>query len=134
MKGNTDTAYKLVKKHFGERKMKSNKIRNVNGDILIEGEDIGNRWEQYIEDLYQGSRTLEENLMKDDSETDEENQGPYILRSVLDSSVKDLKENKAPGEDKIDREIIKALVNKAKDNLYGIIQNSYNDGSLPEDF
>jgi hypothetical protein len=73
-------------------------------------------------------------LMKDDSETDDENQGPYILRSEFDTAVKDLKKNKAPGEDKIDGEIIKALGNKAKDNLYGIIKDSYRDGRLPEDY
>jgi hypothetical protein len=36
-KGNTDIAYQLMKKYFGERKMKSRTIRDVNGDILIEG-------------------------------------------------------------------------------------------------
>jgi hypothetical protein len=72
--------------------------------------------------------------MKDDSETDDENHGPYIMRSEFDTAVKDLKKNKAPGEDKIDGEIIKALGNKAMDNLYGIIQDGYKDGRLPEDF
>jgi hypothetical protein len=42
MKRITDTAYQPVKKHFRERKMKSHNIRYVNGDILIEVEDIGN--------------------------------------------------------------------------------------------
>jgi hypothetical protein len=116
-KGNTDTAYQLMKKHFGERKMKRCNIRDMNGDILIESEEIGNRWKQYIEELYQGPRPLEEILMKDNSETDDENQGPYIMRSEFDTAVKDLKKNKAPGEDKINGEIIKALGNKAMDNL-----------------
>jgi hypothetical protein len=65
---------------------------------------------------------------------DDENRGPYILRSEFDKALKDLKEKKAPGEDEIDRKIIKALGNKAKDNLCGIIKDSYKDGRLPEDF
>jgi hypothetical protein len=40
--GNINTAYQPVKKHFGERKMKSHNIKDVDGDVLIEGEDIGN--------------------------------------------------------------------------------------------
>jgi aminoglycoside phosphotransferase family enzyme len=40
-KGNTDTAYQLEKKHFGERK--SHDIRDAHGDILMESEEIGNR-------------------------------------------------------------------------------------------
>jgi hypothetical protein len=36
--------------------------------------------------------------------------------------------------DEIDGEIIKALGNKAKDNLHGIIKDSYKEGRLPEDF
>jgi hypothetical protein len=51
-KGNTDTAYQLVKEHFAERKMKSHSIRDVNGDLLIEDEEIGNRWNQCIKELY----------------------------------------------------------------------------------
>ena len=133
-KGNTETAYKLVKKHFGERKTKSSNIRDANGNILIEGEDIGNRWRQYIEELYQGPRPLEENLMKGESEVDEEERGPHILRSEFDRAVEDLKKNKAPGEDKINGDIIKALGNKAKDMLYGIIKDCYQNGRLPEDF
>jgi hypothetical protein len=65
--------------------------------------------------------------MKDDRETDDENRGPLILRSELEKAVKDLKKNQAPGEDKIDGEIIKALRNKATDNLHGIIKDSYKD-------
>jgi hypothetical protein len=47
--------------------MKSHNIWDAHGDILIKGEEIGNRWKEYIEDLYQGPRLLKENLMKDDS-------------------------------------------------------------------
>jgi hypothetical protein len=71
--------------------------------------------------------------MKNDRELDNENQGPYILRSEVDRAVKDLKKNKAPGEDKIDGEINKALGNKSKDNLYGIIKDSYKDGRLSKE-
>jgi predicted hydrolase (HD superfamily) len=39
-KGNIDTAYQLMKKHFRERKMKSHNIRDAHGDMLIESEGI----------------------------------------------------------------------------------------------
>jgi hypothetical protein len=83
----TDPGYQLVKKHFRERKMKSRNIRDINGDILIDSEEIGNRWKQYIGERYQVPRPLEENPMRDDSEVDDENQGPYILRSKFDTAV-----------------------------------------------
>jgi hypothetical protein len=48
--------------------------------------------------------------------------------------VKDLKNGKAPGEDNISGEVIKALGEKAQDVLHGIIQDCYESGKLPEDF
>jgi hypothetical protein len=123
----------LVKKLVGERKMKNRNIRDINGDIQIDSEEVRNRWKQYIEVLYQGPRPLEENLMKDDSETNDEKHCPYILRSKIITAVKDLKKSKSL-EEKIYGEIIKALGNKAKDNLYGIIKDSCKDRRLPEEF
>jgi hypothetical protein len=49
MKEDTDSAYKLVKKHFGKREMKRNIIRTANGDILMECE--GNGWRLYFGEL-----------------------------------------------------------------------------------
>jgi hypothetical protein len=56
--------------------MKSHNIREKHRDTLIESEEIGNRWKQCIEELYQGSRPLEKNLKKDDCETDDKNRSP----------------------------------------------------------
>jgi hypothetical protein len=45
---------------------------------------------------------------------EEDNCGPGILRSEFERALKDLENGKAPGEDKISREVIKALSGKAQ--------------------
>jgi hypothetical protein len=47
--------------------------------------------------------------------------------------LKDLKNGKAPGEDKISGKVIKALGGKSEDVLYGIIKDCYEFEKLPED-
>jgi hypothetical protein len=69
-------------------------FKDINVDILTERKVTGSRWKKYIEELCQGTRPLEENLMKDDSETDDENQGPYILRSEAIQQQKTLRKTK----------------------------------------
>jgi DNA-directed RNA polymerase beta' subunit len=76
---------------FCRNEMKNRNISGINRDIQIDSEEVRNRWKQYIEVLYQGSRALEENLMKGDSETDYGNPCPYILWSEFLTAVIDLR-------------------------------------------
>jgi hypothetical protein len=63
-----------------------------------------------------------------------DNRSPGILKSEFERALEDLKNGKAPGEDKISREVIKAIGEQAQDVLYGIIKDCYESGKLPEDF
>ncbi|XP_071440911.1 uncharacterized protein [Hetaerina americana] len=100
----------------------------------MEDREIGNRWKQYIEELYRDPIPLEEAFKDEQNQVEEDNRGPGILRSEFERALKDLKNGKAPGEDKISGEVIKALGEKGQDVLYGIIQDCYESGKLPEDF
>ncbi|XP_071454134.1 uncharacterized protein [Hetaerina americana] len=124
-KGNSETAYKLVKTKCGVRK-KSHKVRDANGKILREDEDI--------ENLYQGPKPLEGDLLKEESVTEDDDRDPEIMRSEFDRAMKDLKNNKATGVDKINGEIINVLGSNAKDTLFEIMKDIYGSGRLSEDF
>ncbi|XP_071451359.1 uncharacterized protein [Hetaerina americana] len=123
MKGNSATAYNLIKRHFGERKPRCKNIRDSDGKLLMEDREIANRWKQYIEELYRDPIPLEEAFKDEQNQVEEDNRGPGILRSEFERALKDLKNGKAPGEDKISGEVIKTLGEKAQDVLYGIIQD-----------
>jgi hypothetical protein len=73
-------------------------------------------------------------LEDEQNQVEEANCGPGILRSGFERALKDLRNGKAPGKDKISREVIKALAEKAQDDLYGIIQDCYESRKQSENF
>jgi hypothetical protein len=51
MKGYSETACNLIKRHFGGRQPTCENIRDSNGKLLMEDREISKRWKQYIEEL-----------------------------------------------------------------------------------
>ena len=56
--GNTEKSYTLIRKLFGKPKIKSNIIKSKEGKTLVEDEEIAERWQQYVEELYNDSEEL----------------------------------------------------------------------------
>jgi len=50
----------LLESFFGKPKIKHTIIESKEGKTLIEDEEITDRWQQYIEELYNDSEELEE--------------------------------------------------------------------------
>jgi hypothetical protein len=67
----------------------------------MEDREIGNRWKQYIEGLYRYPIPLGEAFDDEQNQVEEDNRGAGILRTDFERAVKNLKNGKAPGEDKI---------------------------------
>ena len=57
-RGNTEKSYNLVRTFFGKPKIK-HIIESKEGKTLIEEEEIEDRWQQYTEELYNGSEEPE---------------------------------------------------------------------------
>jgi hypothetical protein len=52
-RGNTEKSYNRIRKDFGKPKIKKNTfIESKEGKTLIEDEEIADRWQQYIAELY----------------------------------------------------------------------------------
>ena len=49
----------LLGRFFGKSKIKHTNIESKEGKTLIEDEEIADRWQQYIEELYNDSEELE---------------------------------------------------------------------------
>jgi hypothetical protein len=75
---------------------------------------------------------LGEAFQDEQHQVEEDNRGPGMLRSEVERAVKELKNGKAPGEDKIIREVKKS--HGEKDVLHGIIQDCSESRELPGDF
>jgi phage anti-repressor protein len=53
-------AYDIVKSTSFQNRTKSSIIKNKRGELLIDTEDISDRWKQYIQELYNGKNITEE--------------------------------------------------------------------------
>ena len=79
-------------------------IKDEDGKILTESEEIKDRWKRYCEELYASQETdgVPDNADKDSCEDE-----PDILLSEVTNAIQHLKNNKSPGPDEISAELIK---------------------------
>ncbi|KAI5739387.1 hypothetical protein M8J77_018683 [Diaphorina citri] len=135
LQNNTGKAYNKVKKLQHKSKTSSNIVRDNNGKILFENDKVADRWKEYLEELYEGVEIgNEEDYIEKEEDVDKDSLGPEILRSEFNKSLKELTDKKATGIDQIPAEVLKNLGRKTEDKLFNIINNCYNNGTIPSDF
>lgn len=57
-----------------------------------------------------------------------------ILRSEFEYALKIMKANKAPGPDNVNTELLQYAGTKTKEELFKLIHDVYNTGTVPKDF
>ena len=134
--GKYDQVYCRIRELQKKSGKSSNVIKDRNGNLLTDENEVRERWKEYIEELYD----------KDNKPTEEEmagtyaNQGgaddigPELLREEIEKAIEELKDGKAEGMDDIPAEMIKCLGGKAKEELIRLCQQIYRTGEWPNDF
>src|SRR6218665_2267956 len=118
------------------RNCKSNAIKDKDGTLLTEPEEIQRRWQEYMETLYDtdGTPKLEDMGVEEENEVSLEAQGPSLLESKIRMAIKEMKNKKSTGIDNISPEMIKSLGEKATEELVLLCKHMYNKGEWPDDF
>ena len=100
-------------------------IKNKEGKILFDQEDIQNRWCEYIGELFDATRsnvpvpsTLE---------------GPPILKAEVENALNKMKDGKAQGGDNISTEMLKVLEVFTLNKLTDLFNRIYNTGHIPDE-
>lgn len=96
----------------------------------MDNENKVERWKRYIEELYQ--ETDGNTHVQNNGSTDE--QGRIILRDDYNKALEDMKRNKAPGVDNIPIELIENSEETIKEELFKLVKEIYESGTIPEDF
>jgi uncharacterized protein YuzB (UPF0349 family) len=123
-----DQAFNAIKKFVSNKTKVNNKIRYENGNLLIDNENIANRWKQYLEVLYQG-----EEITSLHNKSNPDYEGAPILREEFNQVLKMKKTRKSPGVDNISTELIQNAGTKIQNELFKLVNDIYITGEIPED-
>ena len=103
----------------------NNAIKSKSGKIMFEKEDIKKRWVEYIEELF------DDNSRPDRPVDNPELDGHSILESEVKAALRSMKNNKAPGNDNITKEMIEACGDIGINKLVTIMNKIYESGYIP---
>ena len=94
--------------------------------MLIGGSEITSRWIEYVQELFDGKRSLSTEMTKN-------SEGPPIINEEVELAIKKTKNHKSPCPDEIKVEEIKALGEFGTQKLAEIIAEIYETGEIPDD-
>ena len=104
----------------------SNCIKAKDENLLMEREDVLNRWSEYIEDLFQDDRGEKPIIKKDMN-------GPPILKEEVSAAIRKMKHGKAVGPNNIPIEVFAVLEDIGIDFLTKLLNSIYDSGKIPKD-
>lgn len=134
--------YKTIKNLRGKKEMSLTQIKDSEGNILMEEEDIIKRWKEHFEDLL-GSRENSDRTKEHDQQLDENknegneeerNKEEYITIEEVKNALRQLKLGKAPGCDEVSPEILKFMSVSAIRELTIIFNKAWNTKKVPEEW
>ena len=125
-RGDYKTVYANIKK---VSKKKINKpgigIKDSNGNMIYEKEEIKKRWQSYCSELFGRGDVVREEMNKDEEE-------PEVLETEISQAIKKLKREKAVGVDEVPAEALKAGGVTVIKTLKSIIDEIWKTGKWPE--
>jgi hypothetical protein len=137
-RGNTDKMYKEIKAVTGKgrKNIKCGWVRDKNGKVITEKEAVKDRWQQYVEELYDkaGKPERKDLGIEQEWEVDKDNMEPDLLIDEIKVAIKEMKNGKAKGYDEIPAEFWKLLGETALGKIEELCQDIYVKGRWPGNF
>ena len=101
--GNSKGLFQVVKKLNSRFRPRSSAIKDKNGILLTEEQEIKNRWLQYVKDLFEKGESTEQQYNWEDKNNKEQE----TLVEEVDRAIKRISNNIAAGIDEIPIELVK---------------------------
>ncbi|XP_031339654.1 uncharacterized protein LOC116168122 [Photinus pyralis] len=113
-------------------------IKDKYGEKIKNEEQIMVRWQEYFEKLLDGenntSPTTHERSIRRRTRNTNENVTGMITGEDIEETLKEIKNNKAPGHDKITGEMIKNMGFSGKELLRAIYTKAWEEERVPQDW
>ena len=135
MAGNSRKVFQLIKKLGGGRTASPGLgIKDEEGELIYDLEEIRKRWYQYGKSLFaKRSPMASADTEQDDDITPEEYE-PEVMMDEIRAAIKKLKNHKAAGLDGVTAEMLKAGGDTVVKALKVIIDDIWYSGVWPEDW
>ena len=95
-------------------------LRNKNGDVIYEKEQVLDRWVEYIGELFNDNRP---EILPETSTI--ELTGKDILKSEVEAAIKSMRNGKTTRNDKISKEMIEACEDLGTEKFVDLANNIY---------
>jgi hypothetical protein len=98
------------------------------GDIIVDRREVLKIWDNYITELWDRTNRLENLEIELEEEVDENEKGPYILRSEKESGMKEMKGKKIKGCDDVPGDVLRLLGDGGHRIMTQVINRIYETG------
>src|SRR3989442_1806577 len=111
----------------GKRGLQTTKSKQ--GNVLVEKDEVMERWAEYVEELYKDENRGEDGII---DMSQRENEEYAISSEEIEAVIRDLPKGKACGSKNISAELLQGM--GVKDIMTSLINKVYKSGYIPEDF
>src|SRR3984885_5551804 len=105
---NTGKLFQIVREICGTTNTRLITVNSKEVKTLENKEEIKQRWKQHYEEIYNEGNPVDRTVLEELPVNNKEEQMMNIMRSEVETAIKNLKRKKAPGEDTITAEMIQA--------------------------
>jgi hypothetical protein len=109
-------------------------IEDSQENRIVEQSQVLKIWENYITKLHDRPNRLETLEVELEEEVDADENGPYILQSEVEKTIKEMRNKKASGDDDVPGDVLKLLGEGGLKIMMKLINTIYETGKWPKDF
>jgi len=93
--------YQVIQLICGKRASHVRSVRDKDGVVLTKPEQIGSRWREHFEQLYNANIRTDPSVLLDLPMGEDEHNIPKLLREEVEAAMRSIKTGKPPGEDNV---------------------------------
>ena len=128
---NTKDMFKNIKLLTSKPSTKLNVVKDKDGNVLTEEDEIKTRWKEYCEELY---ASKDDDDTQEDREQQEFEDDPDILLCEVENAMKVLRSGKAPGVDNIQAELLKESGEEGVVIIHRLCNKIWKSKEWPDDW
>lgn len=134
-KSNQKLFYRVLKNLRNTNRTTALTIKNKKGDVLKKEEDIMDRWREHFQELLNENEEVENNAAEvTERERQIDNNESNITIEELTDAIRELKNGKSPGADKITAEMVKAMGERGTNLLLEIFKRIWIEERIPKEW